>query len=153
MSRTFIRIETYDQENHETLGGYRCAVLGELAFARSNLATHRSVSSTEDVKTLTDIYNELREIPEINGLKLPDDLDPEQCVSLLKPATYEDKENVLIELDNYIRKKGREVSLVRKTFEIPEQDIIHEDYYQIVIRKDKYKELNKGVAAYALEED
>ena len=147
----YIRVEGYDRQTKETVGGFISASLVLMARLM-NVHPHQlneDLLKTVDPFKQPEAYKLIMDMFHITGeMPIPQEYleDKENRYCMYSPSAYRDAETVLVKLSKDLKKKtyGR-FCLVVKSFDLSKQELLYRDKYQCVISKETYDKYNNDI--------
>lgn len=144
----YIRVEGYNRETKETVGGF---ISASLVLMARLLYVHPYQLNEELFKTIDpfkqpEAYKLMMDMSYITGeMPIPEEYleDKQNRYCMYSPNAYRDAETVLIKLSKDLKKKtyGR-FCLVVKSFDLSKRELLYTDKYQCVVSKETYDKYN-----------
>lgn len=153
MEECFVRVETIQLSDMQSVGGYMCAV-------NSLLALFLGIKPTDDAEELVQLVDE-SDKPEVQFLmaafyELGDIPHPEIYVNdkanhicLYQGEEFEEIRDYLQDISDLLTDYTKDLVLAYKEFYLDDEEILYSDPYQIVISKETY-EKHKEEAIYEI---
>lgn len=153
MEECFVRVETIQLSDMQSVGGYMCAV-------NSLLALFLGIKPTDDAEELVQLVDEsdkpevqllMAAFYELGDIPHPDIYinDKANHICLYQCGEFEEIRDYLQDISDLLTDYTKDLVLAYKEFYLDEEEILYSDPYQIVISKETY-EKHKEEAIYEI---